>query len=137
STLRAVASSGEAWDTESWMWVFRKICQGRLPLMNYCGGTEMGGLLCTNILKPMKPGAFNGPIPGTGADIVDAEGQSVAEGQVGELVMRSASIGTTRGLWNDATRYLDSYWSAIPGMWSQGDAAMRDEDGAWFVLGRS
>src|SRR5690606_5217711 len=46
-------------------------------------------------------------------------------------------IGTTRGLWRDRERYLESYWRTIPGMWVHGDWASRDEDGAWFIHGRS
>lgn len=105
--------------------------------MNYSGGTELGGLVATNLLYPIKPASFSGPIPGTGADIVDAEGRSVGPGEVGELVMREACIGTTRGLWHDPQRYIDTYWSRIPGVWVHGDWASRDADGAWFIHGRS
>lgn len=137
SCLRVAASTGEPWDADSWLWVFRRVLGSRAPLMNYSGGTEVGGLLATNVLYPIKPASFSGPIPGTGADIVDAQGNSVAPGQVGELVMRQASIGTTRGLWRDPDRYLESYWRRIPGMWVHGDWASRDEDGSWFIHGRS
>ncbi len=137
SSLRVAASTGEPWDADSWLWIFEKVLDGRAPLMNYSGGTEVGGLLATNVLYPIKPASFSGPIPGTGADIVDANGKSLPPGQVGELVMRQASIGTTRGLWRDPARYLDSYWHQIPGMWVHGDWACRDEDGSWFIYGRS
>jgi acetyl-CoA synthetase len=137
STLRVAASTGEPWDPQSWSWVFEKVLGRRGPLMNYSGGTEMGGLVATNILFPIKPASFFGPIPGTGADIVDADGRSVATGEVGELVMREACIGTTRGLWRDPQRYLESYWRRIPGMWVHGDWASRDADGCWHIHGRS
>ena len=58
-------------------------------------------------------------------------------GQVGELVLRNPNIGMTKSLWRDDERYLDSYWRAIPGMWMHGDFAMRDEDGLFYILGRS
>lgn len=137
SSLRIGASTGEPWDEESWMWVYRKVLGGRAPLMNYSGGTEVGGILATNILYPIKPCSFHGPVPGTGADIVDAEGRSVGPGEVGELVMREPCIGTTRGLWHDPERYLDSYWRTIASLWVHGDWASRDVDGAWFIHGRS
>lgn len=137
SNLRVAASTGEPWDPDSWTWVFQKVLAGRAPLMNYSGGTEVGGLLATNVLYPIKPASFSGPIPGTGADIVDEQGNSLPPGKVGELVMRQASIGTTRGLWRDPERYLDSYWRRIPDMWVHGDWASRDEDGSWFIHGRS
>ncbi|GAO25506.1 acetate-CoA ligase [Alicycliphilus sp. B1] len=76
-------------------------------------------------------------MPGTGADVVDAEGASAGPGVMGELVMRSPSIGLTRGLWHDRERYLQSYWSRLPGMWVHGDFASRDADGMWYVHGRS
>ena len=137
SCLRVAASTGEPWDPDAWAWVCGSVLEGNAPLMNYSGGTEVGGLLATNVLYPIKPASFSGPIPGTGADIVDEQGNSVAPGQVGELVMRQACIGMTRGLWRDPERYLDSYWRRIPGMWVHGDWASRDDDGSWFIHGRS
>ncbi|MDO8878830.1 MAG: AMP-binding protein [Pseudolabrys sp.] len=137
SSLRVAASTGEPWDPDSWMWVYENVLQRRGPLMNYSGGTELGGLVATNVLFPIKPASFSGPIPGTGADIVDPEGRSVGAETVGELVMRQACIGTTRGLWRDPQRYIDNYWTRFPGMWLHGDWASRDADGSWFIHGRS
>jgi acetyl-CoA synthetase len=137
SSLRLAASTGEPWDPDSWLWLFENVLGRRGPLMNYSGGTELGGILATNVLFPIKPASFSGPIPGTGADIVDADGQSVGANQVGELVMRQACIGTTRGLWRDPQRYIESYWSRFPGLWVHGDWASRDADGSWFIHGRS
>ncbi len=137
SSLRAFPSSGEAWDRESWSWVMRRVGGGRAPILNFSGGTEMCAIVASNILFPQKPSSFNGPVPGTGGDIVDADGNSVGVGEIGELVMREACIGTTRGLWRDERRYIESYWSQIPGMWVHGDLASRDADGFWFLHGRS
>jgi acetyl-CoA synthetase len=61
----------------------------------------------------------------------------LALGEVGELVMRAPCIGTTRGLWRDRERYLETYWRQIPGMWVHGDWASRDLDGLWYIHGRS
>ena len=135
--LRHVASTGEPWDEDSWRWVYDRVLRRRGAVMNYSGGTEMGGILATNILFPIRPASFNGPIPGTGADIVDETGASVPVGVVGELVLRDPCIGTTRGLWHDRERYLESYWTRIPGMWVHGDWASRDADGYWYIHGRS
>jgi acetyl-CoA synthetase len=137
SALRIIISGGEPWDTPTWEWVMQHMCHGVAPILNHCGGTELGALVLCSILDPMNPGGFSGPSPGTGADIVDAQGHSVGPGEVGELVMRNASMGTTRGLWRDPERYLESYWSRIPGVWVQGDLASRDELGIWYVHGRS
>jgi len=136
-SLRLIASTGEPWDPASWMWIFTHVLKRRGPLLNYSGGTEMGGILASHLLKPQRPATLDGPLPGTGADIVDDAGRSVGPGEIGELVMRDACIGTTRGLWQDREKYLDTYWSRIPGMWVHGDFASRSADGIWRLHGRS
>jgi len=84
----------------------------------------------------MKPCAFSGPLPGMAADVVDENGKSV-RGQVGELVIREPWIGMTRGFWKDRERYIESYWSRWPDTWVHGDWAAIDDDGLWYILGRS
>jgi acetyl-CoA synthetase len=137
SSIRIVASTGEPWDETSWSWVFDTICRRRAPLMNYSGGTEMGGgIVCTNVLYPIKPGSFAGPIPGTGGDILDEDGNQVPPGVTAELVMTRPCIGLTRGIWKAPERYLE-YWQRIPNTWVHGDWASRDADGVWYIHGRS
>ncbi|MCL2831481.1 MAG: AMP-binding protein [Betaproteobacteria bacterium] len=139
SAVRVTASTGEPWTPEAWNWFDEKVCGKRAPILNYSGGTEIGGgILAGTILhRDLKPCAFAGPIPGMGAVVVDAEGYPVPRGEVGELALTVPSIGLTRGLWHDRERYLESYWSQIPGMWVHGDFASVDEDGNWFIHGRS
>lgn len=137
SSLRIFASTGEPWDNVSWMWLFREVGRSRLPILNYTGGTEVGGILATTVIHPLRPCAFSGPVPGVGADAVDEAGRRVQPGEIGELVMRRPSIGLTRGLWRDDVRYLESYWQVIPGMWTHGDFASFGADGRWVVHGRS
>jgi len=137
TSLRAVGSTGSPWDPESWLWVFRNVLGSAKPILNYSGGTEIsGGILCGTFFKPLKPCAFGGPIPGMDADVVDDAGNPV-RGEVGELVIRAPWIGMTRGFWHDRQRYIDSYWSRIPGVWLHGDFAAIDADGLWYLLGRS
>ncbi|MDP6705586.1 MAG: AMP-binding protein [Alphaproteobacteria bacterium] len=138
SKLRLIASTGEPWTDEAWWWTFEHVAKRQLPILNWCGGTEIGGgILCSNVLTPMKPCAFSGPIPGMAADIVDEEGRSLPPGEVGELVLRHPSIGLSRGLWKDPDRYIETYWEMFGDLWRQGDWASRDEDGLWYVHGRS
>ena len=137
SSIRIAASTGEPWDDTSWTWVFDEVCGRRAPLMNYSGGTEIGGgIVCTNVLYPIKPGSFSGPIPGTGGDIMDETGQRVPPGVTAELVMTRPCIGLTRGIWKAPERYLE-YWQRIPNTWVHGDWASRDADGVWYIHGRS
>lgn len=137
SSLRILASTGEPWNPEPWRWLFEKVGKKRLPIINYSGGTEIsGGILMGNVLTPMKPCAFSGPLPGMAADVVDDRGQSLRN-QVGELVVREPWIGMTRGFWKDPQRYIETYWSRFPHLWVHGDWAAIDHDGLWYILGRS
>lgn len=137
SSLRAVGSTGSPWDPESWMWLFETALDRKKPILNYSGGTEIsGGIVCGNFFKPLKPCAFSGPVLGMDADVVDEHGRPVRR-QVGELVLRTPWIGMTRGFWNDEERYLKTYWSRFPNLWVHGDFAAIDEDGLWYILGRS
>jgi acetyl-CoA synthetase len=119
------------------MWLFENVGRGKLPIINYSGGTEIsGGILTGNVLTPMKPCAFSGPLPGMAADVIDENGQSV-RGEVGELVIREPWIGMTRGFWKDPERYIQTYWSRFPDVWVHSDWAAVDDDGLWYILGRS
>jgi len=138
SSLETILSTGEPWTTDAWLWLFENVCAKRVPILNYTGGTEIGGgILGCTVVRPLKPCCFNTVMPGMGADVVDDHGATIATGQVGELALRNHSIGLTRGLWQNPERYLDSYWRTIEGLWIHGDWAARDDDGMWYVLGRS
>jgi acetyl-CoA synthetase len=139
SSLRILGSTGEPWNPDPWRWLFEKVGKGRLPIINYSGGTEIsGGIVSGNVLTPMKPCAFAGPLPGIAADVVDEAGRSL-RGRVGELAIRAPWIGMTRGFWKDPQRYLETYWAKIPGVWMHGDWAVIDDDRPemWYILGRS
>ena len=137
SSLRVLGSTGEPWDPPSWRWLFEVGGDGRLPIVNYSGGTEVsGGIVSCTLLRPIKPASFSGPAVGMAADVVGPDGRPV-RGQVGELVVRAPSPGMTRGFWNDPQRYLETYWSRFPGTWVHGDWTTIDADGYWYILGRS
>ena len=136
-SLRYFGSTGEPWNPDPWLWLFNTVGQGKRPIINYSGGTEVsGGIVMGNPLLPLKPCAFSGPCPGMAADVVDDAGQPVRN-QVGELVIRAPWIGMTRGFWRDPARYEATYWSRFPGVWVHGDFAAIDQDGQWYILGRS
>ena len=138
-SLRVTASTGEPWTPEAWNWFLANVCKGRAPILNYSGGTEIGGGIVAGTImhRNLPPGAFAGPIPGMGAAVVDDSGKHVKPGEIGELALTIPSIGLTRGLWHAPDRYIESYWSKVPGMWIHGDFASIDRDGHWFIHGRS
>jgi acetyl-CoA synthetase len=137
SSLRILASTGEPWNPEPWKWYFDHIGGGRLPVMNYSGGTEIsGGIVCCDLLHSQTPTSFSGPIIGMAADVFDEHGRPV-RGAVGELVITQPWPGMTRGFWKDPDRYIETYWSRWPRVWVHGDWVKIDEDGFWYILGRS
>lgn len=137
SSLRVLGSTGEPWNPEPWLWFFKVVGESRCPIINYSGGTEIsGGILGCFPLTPQKPGSFTGPFPGVDADVFSEEGHSVTN-EVGELVIKQAWVGMTRGFWRDSERYLETYWSRWKDIWVHGDWALVDENGFWYIHGRS
>jgi acetyl-CoA synthetase len=137
SSLRYFASTGEPWNHEPWMWLFKEVGGSRLPIINYSGGTEVsGGIVMGSPILPLKPCSFSGLCPGIAGDVFDENGRPVRN-QVGELVITQPWIGMTRGFWKNPERYEDTYWSRWKDVWVHGDFAAIDSDGLWYILGRS
>jgi acetyl-CoA synthetase len=139
SALRVVVTTGEPWNPDPYRWLFERVGGGRCPIINCSGGTEIGAcFLSPTPAIPIKACSLGGPALGMDMDVVDADGNSLVEtGEVGELVCKKAFPGMTRGFWRDRERYLDAYWRRLPGIWVHGDWASVDEDGYWFLHGRS
>ncbi len=138
SSLRILASTGEPWNPDPYLWLFREVGGGRLPIVNLSGGTEVGACFLSPLpITSLKPCTLRGPALGMDVDVFGPDGKSVAAGEVGELVCRQPWPAMTRGVWGDPERYLDAYWRRWPGVWVHGDWASVDEDGFWFLHGRS
>jgi acetyl-CoA synthetase len=139
SSLRTIVTTGEPWNPDPYVWLFEKVGGSRCPIINCSGGTEVGAcFLSPTPAAPIKTCSLGGPALGMAMDVVDADGRSlVGTGEVGELVCRKPFPGMTRGFWRDPERYLDTYWGRLPGVWVHGDWASVDEDGFWFLHGRS
>jgi acetyl-CoA synthetase len=137
SRLRILVTTGEPWNPEPYRWLADKVGGGRCPIINCSGGTEVGAcFLSPTPVIPIKACSLGWPALGMAMDVVDAEGNSI-RGEVGELVCRKPFPGMTRGFWRDPERYLETYWRTIPGLWVHGDWASVDDDGYWFLHGRS
>jgi acetyl-CoA synthetase len=139
SSLRTIVTTGEPWNPEPYRWLFEQVGGSRCPIINCSGGTEVGAcFLSPTPAMPIKACSLGGPALGMAMDVVDADGESVVgTGEVGELVCREPFPGMTRGFWRDPERYLETYWSRFAGVWTHGDWASVDDDGYWFLHGRS
>jgi acetyl-CoA synthetase len=136
SSVHVLGSTGEPWDPSAYEWLAAEVFGGRVPIINFSGGTEVGGsFLAPYPVEVIRSCSLGAPSLGMDVDVVDPDGNSL-RGQVGELVCRQPWPSMTRGVWKDEERYLEAYWSTYPGMWHHGDFALVDDD-QWFILGRS
>jgi acetyl-CoA synthetase len=89
-------------------------------------------------ITPLKPCTLGGPGLGMDIDIIDSQGESIADThERGFLVARDSCPSMTKSLWSGDERYLEEYWSSWPDLWDHGDWAQKDEDGFWFLHGRA
>ena len=138
SSLRAVTTTGEPWNRGPYDWLNEQVCgSGRIPIVNISGGTEVAAcFLSVSMLAPTKPCSLGFPALGLDMDVFDENGRPL-RGEVGELVCKRPWPGMTRGIWGDPERYLETYWRHFPGVWTHGDWASIDQDGYWYLHGRS
>jgi acetyl-CoA synthetase len=137
SSLKYLGSTGEPWDPESYMWFFNVVGDGRCPIINISGGTEIIGCLLAPLpIHPLKPCSLQGPALAMDIDCFDEEGKPV-RGAVGHLVCKKPGPSMTKGFLGDPERYIETYFSRWPDVWYHGDWAEVDEDGYWYLLGRS
>jgi acetyl-CoA synthetase len=139
SSLKFIGSTGEPFDPESYMWVFKNIGQSRMPIINISGGTEMCGCLVSpSPLTPLKPCSVGMPGLGMAIGIVDDDGRVIDTGK-GHLVLLKPAPSLTRGFLGDWNRYIETYfsWEKNPNVWYHGDYINRDEQGQLTLHGRS
>ncbi|NJK99883.1 MAG: acetate--CoA ligase [Spirulinaceae cyanobacterium SM2_1_0] len=143
SSLRILGTVGEPINPEAWMWYHRVIGGGRCPIVDTWWQTETGGFMLTPLpgATATKPGSATFPFPGIIADIVDLEGNPVADNQGGYLVIKHPWPSMMRTVYGDDERFRRTYWEHIApqdgqSLYFAGDGARRDEDGYFWVMGR-
>jgi acetyl-CoA synthetase len=138
SSLRILGSTGEPWDPEGWRWYFEEVGRRRCPVINISGGTEIIGCHLSPLpITELKPCTLRGPGLGMDVDVFDDAGRPL-RGEIGHLVCKKPAPSMTKGFLKDPERYLETYFSKFgPQVWYHGDWARVDEDGFWFLYGRS
>ena len=138
SSLRLLGTVGEPINPEAWMWYHRVIGGERCPIVDTWGQTETGGIMISPLpgATATKPGSCTRPLPGIVPEIVTKDGQSLGDNQGGLLVMKQPWPSMLRTLYGDHDRFLETYFSEIPGCYFAGDGARRDEDGYYWIMGR-
>ncbi len=138
SSLRLLGSVGEPINPAAWEWYHRVIGKGRCPIVDTWWQTETGSMMIAPMpgAVPLKPGSGTLPMPGIVCDIVDLNGFEVGTDREGFLIIRRPWPSMIRTIWGDPERFKEQYWSRVPGAYFTGDAARRDADGYYWVLGR-
>src|SRR5512133_2681316 len=137
SSLRLLGSVGEPINPEAWKWYYRVIGKEKCPIMDTWWQTETGAFMITPTpTVPLKPGSGTRPFFGQEAEVVDEQGNQVADGQEGYLVLKNPWPAMLRTIYGDPDRYVSQYWSKNPGKYTTGDSAKRDKDGYFWIIGR-
>jgi len=138
SSLRLLGSVGEPINPEAWMWYREHIGGDRCPIVDTWWQTETGMILITPLpgVTTLKPGSATKPFPGVDAAVYDEQGNEVAPGGGGYLVLRKPWPAMLRGLYKEDERYRETYWSKYEDVYLAGDGARIDEDGDFWLLGR-
>jgi acetyl-CoA synthetase len=135
--IKNIPTTGEPLDEDSWWWLFEKVGNKKIPIMNLSGGTEIGGAMLSVFPgMKLKPSTVGIPCPGMNLDVYDDHGKSVSE-KNGYLVIKSSWPAMTKGLLNDKQRYLQTYWSRFENIWFHGDYVFVDDEGLWYMKGRA
>ncbi|RKG82074.1 acetate--CoA ligase [Corallococcus sp. CA049B] len=138
SSLRLLGSVGEPINPEAWMWYRDVIGGGRCPVVDTWWQTETGSIMVSPLpgATPTKPGSATFPLPGIHAEILDREGKRVPKGQGGLLFVTKPWPSMLRTVYGDPERYVNTYFSELPGMYFTGDGARTDADGYMWLMGR-
>ena len=141
SSLRLLGTVGEPINPHVWKWYFNVIGKKKCPIIDTWWQTETGGMLISPLpgieTIPLKPGSATLPIPGLDIEVVDESGNEVEPGTKGSLIIKTPWPGMLLGLWKDAEKYKDVYWSKFESLYYPGDFAIKDSDGYLWLLGRS
>jgi acetyl-CoA synthetase len=137
-TVRLLGSVGEPINPEAWNWYHHVVGEERCPIVDTWWQTETGGILITPLpgATPLKPGSATRPFFGITPLLVDAEGKEIHGAADGNLCISTSWPGQMRTVYGDHERFIETYFSAYPGLYFTGDGCRRDEDGYYWITGR-
>ena len=139
SSLRLLGTVGEPIKEPEWMWYHNIVGKGKCPIVDTWWQTETGGILITPLpgATPTKPGSATNPFFGIHPVLLTEDGQEIeGNGVQGLLAIKESWPGQMRTLYGDHQRFIDTYFSQVPGYYFTGDGARRDEDGYYWITGR-
>jgi acetyl-CoA synthetase len=139
SSLTLLGTVGEPINPEAWRWYHHNVGRDWCPIVDTWWQTETGGHMLTPLpgVSPVKPGSCTFPFFGVDPVILDDTGEEVKyPNQEGYLCIRKPWPGIARTVYGDHERFIETYFSKVPGMYFTGDGAKKDEDGYYWIIGR-
>jgi len=139
SSLRLLGTVGEPINPKAWLWYHAVVGGERCPIVDTWWQTETGHIMISPLagLVATKPGSATRALPGISAALVDQDGNEITEG-TGILVLTRPWPGMLRTLYGDDDRYVSTYFERFgPKTYVVGDAARRDSDGYFWIIGRT
>ena len=138
SSLRLLGSVGEPINPEAWEWYHNVVGDARCPIVDTWWQTETGGIMITPLAgaTPLKPGSASRPFFGVKPELVDNDGVLLEGAADGCLVISDSWPGQMRGVWGDAERFFQTYFTTFKGRYFTGDGCRRDADGYYWITGR-
>src|SRR5438105_1760581 len=139
SSLRLLGTVGEPINPKAWLWYHKVIGGERCPIVDTWWQTETGAIMITPLpgITDTKPGSATRPFPGVFADVLDESGGEPLREQQGLLVLTRPWPSMLRTLYKEEERFVETYFRRFgPLTYLVGDAARRDSDGYFWVIGR-
>lgn len=138
-SLRLMGTVGEPINPDVWEWYYQAVGHKNCPIVDTWWQTETGGILISPLpgATPLKPGAASWPFFGINPAIVDEDGKEILDNQSGRLIMKTPWPGMMKTIYNNQKRFIETYFSTVPGAYLTGDSAHRDDDGYYWISGRN
>jgi len=138
SSIRILGTVGEPINPEAWEWYFHKVGKENSPIVDTWWQTETGGIMIAPLPGAIdaKPGSATLPFFGVEPVLLDDEGNILEGAASGNLAIPRSWPGQMRGVYNNAKRFHEAYFSMYPGYYFTGDGCRRDEDGYYWITGR-
>ena len=136
--FRALFLAGERCDPDTLEWAENML---QVPVIDHWWQTETAWGIAANCLGieqlPVKPGSPSCSVPGYNVQVLNDDGEEVADGDIGSIMIKlPMPPGCLPTLWNNDERFVESYLSAHEGYYLTGDAGYKDEDGYLWVMSR-
>ena len=139
NSLKVLGTVGEPINEEAWRWYHIHVGKEKCPIVDTWWQTETGGIMISGLGQhsPMKPAHAGYPLPGIQPVLLDQDSKEITENGVeGYLAIRHPWPSILRTTYGDHERCRLTYFSTFKNHYFTGDAAKRDENGMYRIIGR-